>query len=67
MAPAWQQEELATKTTMMHNRTAEQSVEEGLANPLRFFANLLTVYVRLDEINIITSFGEIAKTGKSAK
>jgi hypothetical protein len=45
MAPAWQQEELATKTTMMHNRTAEQSVEEGLENPLRFFANLLTVYV----------------------
>jgi len=26
----------------MHSRTAEQSVEEGLANPLRFFANLLT-------------------------
>ena len=45
MAPAWQQEELATKTTMMHSHTAEQSVEEGLANPLRFFANLLTVYV----------------------
>jgi len=50
MAPAWQQEELATKTAMMHSRTAEQSVEEGLANPLRFFANLLTVYVgRLDK------------------
>ncbi|MHC4756462.1 MAG: hypothetical protein ACYTBP_15115 [Planctomycetota bacterium] len=44
MAPAWQQEELATKTTMMHSRTAEQSLEEGLANPLRFFANLLTMY-----------------------
>ena len=46
MAPAWQQEELATKTTMMHSHIAEQSVEEGLANPQRFFSNLLTVYVR---------------------
>jgi len=27
----------------MHSHTAEQSVEEGLANPLHFFANLLTV------------------------
>jgi len=26
----------------MHNRTAEQSVEEGLANPLRFFASRLS-------------------------
>ncbi len=42
MAPAWKQEELTTKTTMMHSRTAEQSVEEGLANPLCYFANLLT-------------------------
>jgi len=33
----------------MHSRTAEQSVEEGLANPLRFFANLLTVYVIFPE------------------
>ncbi len=45
MAQAWQQEELATRKTMMHSRTVEQSVEEGLANPLCFFANLLTVYV----------------------
>jgi len=28
----------------MHSRTAEQSAEEGFANPLRFFANLLNVY-----------------------
>lgn len=56
MAPAWQQEELATITTMMYSRTAEQSVEEGLANPLRFFANLLTVYV-----------GRPDKTGEIAK
>ncbi len=26
MAPAWQQEELSRKTTMMHSRTAEQSI-----------------------------------------
>ncbi len=56
MAPAWQQEELATKTTMMHSRTAEQSVEERLAKPLRFFANLLTVYVGHPDKS-----GEIAK------
>ena len=57
MAPAWQQEELPTKRTMMHSRTAEQSVEEGLANTLRFFANLLTVYVT------ITAYG-LAETQK---
>ncbi len=26
MAPAWQQEELSRKTTMMHSHTAEQSI-----------------------------------------
>ena len=60
MAPALQQEELATKTTMMHNRTAEQSVEEGLANSLSSFANLLTVplsgiSIQIEALGILTN------------